>query len=217
MLVAKRGNYLCVRNWHEAEREQSKLSWAFGGITSNRSLTRSQVDHLPHSTSSSRCGQLLSTKVHFQASDNRIVIQSIYFNHSNLMAPLATPGEPREGSRPEPVGNIALVVVFTTCTLSLLYLLWRRASSLRAVVSHQLKTWTTSEGRIRLSEDDGPSAAEFLTDHLTQPLSPRRTPRHELCISTSIFSVVSFPACLIGYLPILRATISPVIRFLCCC
>ncbi|KAF9221733.1 hypothetical protein BS17DRAFT_784579 [Gyrodon lividus] len=80
------------------------------------------------------------------------------------MPPVGTPGEPREGNKPEPVGNIALVVVSTTCTLCLLYFLWRRASRLRAVVSHQLKTWTTQEGQIRLSEDDGPPATEFLAD-----------------------------------------------------
>lgn len=45
--------------------------------------------------------------------------------------------EPREGNRPEPLGNVGLLIFATTCTLGLLYLLWRRASSLRAVVSHQ--------------------------------------------------------------------------------
>jgi hypothetical protein len=29
---------------------------------------------------------------------------------------------------------------------------------------HRLQTWTRTEGQIRLSEDDGPSATEFLTD-----------------------------------------------------
>ena len=28
----------------------------------------------------------------------------------------------------------------------------------------RLQTWTTQEGRIRLSEDDGPAATEFLAD-----------------------------------------------------
>ncbi|KIM61861.1 hypothetical protein SCLCIDRAFT_88690, partial [Scleroderma citrinum Foug A] len=74
------------------------------------------------------------------------------------------PAEPREGNKPEPIGNFPLVVLFTVCTSCLLYVLWRRASSLRTVVSHQLKTWTTQEGRIRLSEDDGPAATEFLSD-----------------------------------------------------
>ncbi|KAF8229461.1 hypothetical protein L208DRAFT_1402241 [Tricholoma matsutake] len=56
------------------------------------------------------------------------------------------------------------IFVFTTCTLCLLFILWRRADTLRRVVSHQLKILTRSEGRIRLSEDDGPSATEFLGD-----------------------------------------------------
>jgi len=80
------------------------------------------------------------------------------------MAPSVAPGEPREGNKPQPLGNLGVIFIFTTSTLCLLYLLWRRASALRAVVSHQLKTWTRTEGQIRLSEDDGPSAAEFLVD-----------------------------------------------------
>ncbi|KAG1859646.1 hypothetical protein F4604DRAFT_1535252, partial [Suillus subluteus] len=71
---------------------------------------------------------------------------------------------PHDGNKPQPLGNFGLIFIFTTSTLCLLYLLWRRASALRAVVSHQLQTWTRTEGQIRLSEDDGPSAVEFLTD-----------------------------------------------------
>ncbi|KAG2143991.1 hypothetical protein BD769DRAFT_1420902 [Suillus cothurnatus] len=74
------------------------------------------------------------------------------------------PGEPHEGNKPQPLGNFGLIFILTTCMLCLLYLLWRRASALRTVVSHQLQTWTRTEGQIRLSEDDGPSATEFLTD-----------------------------------------------------
>ncbi|KAF5329732.1 hypothetical protein D9619_008984 [Psilocybe cf. subviscida] len=74
------------------------------------------------------------------------------------------PGEPRESKRPEPMGNMAMVVLFTTCTLCILFLLWRRADSLRSVVSHKLKTLTRREGTIRLSQDDGAPAIEFLAD-----------------------------------------------------
>ncbi|KAG2757749.1 hypothetical protein P692DRAFT_20824566 [Suillus brevipes Sb2] len=77
---------------------------------------------------------------------------------------MVAPGEPREGNKPQPLGNFGLIFMFTTFTLGLLYLLWRRASALRAVVSHQLQTWSRTEGQIRLSEDDGPSATEFLTE-----------------------------------------------------
>jgi len=45
-----------------------------------------------------------------------------------------------------------------------LFLLWRRASALKSVISYRLKTWREPEGRIRLSEDDGPPAREFLED-----------------------------------------------------
>jgi len=57
-----------------------------------------------------------------------------------------------------------MMLLFTTCTVCLLFILWRRADSWRTVVSHQLKTWTGQEGRVRLSGDDGPAAREFLDD-----------------------------------------------------
>ncbi|KAJ7161061.1 hypothetical protein C8R46DRAFT_1106390 [Mycena filopes] len=83
------------------------------------------------------------------------------------MAPLA-PGEPKESPKPQPMGglNMPMIFLITTCTLCLLFILWRRASALRSVISHQLKTIThsQSEGAIRLSEDDGPPAREFLED-----------------------------------------------------
>ncbi|KAK7447065.1 hypothetical protein VKT23_014277 [Stygiomarasmius scandens] len=75
-----------------------------------------------------------------------------------------SPGEPKTSPKPKPIGNMPLIVLLTTCTLCLLFLLWRRADSLRSVISHQLKTITRQEGRIRLSEDDGPPAHEFLED-----------------------------------------------------
>jgi len=74
------------------------------------------------------------------------------------------PGEPKESPKPQPIGSMLMIVLLTTCTLCLLFLLWRRADSLRRAVSHQLKTLTSSEGRIRLSEDNGPPANEFLAD-----------------------------------------------------
>ncbi|KII90066.1 hypothetical protein PLICRDRAFT_53172 [Plicaturopsis crispa FD-325 SS-3] len=74
------------------------------------------------------------------------------------------PGEPRPAPKPQPIGNIPVILLFTTCTLCAIFLLWRRAHALRTVVSHQLKNWTQPEGRVRLSEDDGPPAQEFLED-----------------------------------------------------
>ncbi|KAF9458692.1 hypothetical protein BDZ94DRAFT_1270014 [Collybia nuda] len=79
------------------------------------------------------------------------------------MAPLP-PGAPRESPKPQPIGNMPMIILFTTCMLCVLFILWRRADTLRKVVSHQLKTLTRPEGRIRLSEDDGPPAREFLED-----------------------------------------------------
>ncbi|KZT68033.1 hypothetical protein DAEQUDRAFT_672147, partial [Daedalea quercina L-15889] len=72
--------------------------------------------------------------------------------------------EPRKSPKPEPLGNIPFIFLFTTCTLCVVFLLWRRASTLRKVVAHQLITWTQKQGTIRLSEDDGPPAIEFLSN-----------------------------------------------------
>ncbi|OCB86075.1 hypothetical protein A7U60_g6973 [Sanghuangporus baumii] len=74
-------------------------------------------------------------------------------------------GEPRESPKPQPIGNYPLIALFTICTLCALCLIWRRANSLRTVVAHQLKTWTGDEGRIRLSEDDGPPARSFVDNN----------------------------------------------------
>ncbi|KAJ7146213.1 hypothetical protein C8R44DRAFT_9469 [Mycena epipterygia] len=81
------------------------------------------------------------------------------------MAPSLPPGVPKQSPKPQPMGgNMPMIFLFTTCTLCFLFILWRRASALRSVISHQLKTITRTEGAIRLSQDDGPPAREFLED-----------------------------------------------------
>ncbi|KAJ3487929.1 hypothetical protein NLI96_g3209 [Meripilus lineatus] len=81
------------------------------------------------------------------------------------MAPAPAPGEPRESPKPQPLGNGPFITLFTICTLCAIFILWRRASAIRAVVGHQLKSWAgRREGAIRLSLDDGPAAHEFLQD-----------------------------------------------------
>ncbi|KAJ3742843.1 hypothetical protein DFH05DRAFT_1400430, partial [Lentinula detonsa] len=72
--------------------------------------------------------------------------------------------EPKTSPKPQPIGSITLIILLTTCTCCALFILWRRAEAFRAVVSHQLKTITRYEGQIRLSQDDGPPAHEFLED-----------------------------------------------------
>ncbi|CCM00714.1 uncharacterized protein FIBRA_02754 [Fibroporia radiculosa] len=89
-------------------------------------------------------------------------------HHSNLrkffdLTTLSS-SEPRQAPKPQPMGNFPLIFLFTTCALCAVFLLWRRASALRTVVAHQLNTWTRKEGAVRLSEDDGPPAHEFLDD-----------------------------------------------------
>ncbi|KAF5381527.1 hypothetical protein D9757_008169 [Collybiopsis confluens] len=93
------------------------------------------------------------------------------------------PGEPKVSPKPQPLGNYALIVLLTTVTCCALFILWRRADALRAVISHQLKTITRSEGQIRLSSDDGPPAHDFIEDDEDDALEleaedNRRLPQH---------------------------------------
>ncbi|KAF8816976.1 hypothetical protein BYT27DRAFT_7219538 [Phlegmacium glaucopus] len=72
--------------------------------------------------------------------------------------------EPQGSPKPQPIGSLPFIVLLTTCTLCGLFLLWRKVDVLSKAVSHKLKTFRSNEGRIRLSEDDGPPANEFLAD-----------------------------------------------------
>ncbi|KAI0691798.1 hypothetical protein BC835DRAFT_98912 [Cytidiella melzeri] len=90
-------------------------------------------------------------------------------------------GEPRKAPKPQPMGNFAMLFLFTTCTICALFLLWRRASSVRMVVAHRLQEWTGNEGGIRLSIEDGPSAREFIDDEEdedTHDMSDEPLPAH---------------------------------------
>ncbi|KAG7087752.1 hypothetical protein E1B28_013693 [Marasmius oreades] len=96
------------------------------------------------------------------------------------------PGEPKESQKPQPPGSMALVALVTACTVCGLFILWRRADAVRAVVSHRLKTLRRPEGRIRLSEDDGLPAHEpihddadedELDDSDDEPLTERPSPK----------------------------------------
>ncbi|KAK0237296.1 hypothetical protein EDD85DRAFT_770616, partial [Armillaria nabsnona] len=72
--------------------------------------------------------------------------------------------EPKASPKPQPIGNVPMILLLTTCVTCVVFLLWRRANQLKTVISHQLKTWRQTEGQIRLSTDDGPAATEFLED-----------------------------------------------------
>ncbi|KAH9957525.1 hypothetical protein BC827DRAFT_654897 [Russula dissimulans] len=80
------------------------------------------------------------------------------------MAPSLPPGEARPAPKPQPIGSFPFLIIFTTATACILFIIWRRSEMLRTVVAHQLKTWTRQEGAVRLSEDDGPPAHSFLGD-----------------------------------------------------
>ncbi|KAF8624049.1 hypothetical protein AX15_006067 [Amanita polypyramis BW_CC] len=66
------------------------------------------------------------------------------------------------------MGDTTVVFLFTICTLCIIFLIWRKSDSLKRVMSHQLKTLSEPEGRIRLSEDDGPPARSFIEDDLEE-------------------------------------------------
>jgi len=62
------------------------------------------------------------------------------------------------------MGDATTVFLFCLCTLCVIFLIYRKADSLKRVVSHQLKTFSEREGQIRLSEDGGPPARSFIED-----------------------------------------------------
>ncbi|KAF8266016.1 hypothetical protein EI94DRAFT_1587063 [Lactarius quietus] len=72
--------------------------------------------------------------------------------------------EARPAPKPQPIGSFPFILLCTTATVCLLFVIWRRSETLRTVVAHQLKTWTGQEGAVRLSEDDGPPAHSFLRE-----------------------------------------------------
>lgn len=45
--------------------------------------------------------------------------------------------EPKPSPKPQPIGNMPMVVLFTTCTACILFLLWRRADTLKSVISYR--------------------------------------------------------------------------------
>ncbi|KAG9075495.1 hypothetical protein FS749_012821 [Ceratobasidium sp. UAMH 11750] len=61
-----------------------------------------------------------------------------------------------------------LAVVVTVFSLSLLFLIYRRASSWKTVVQHRMHTWSRREGPIRLPDDEAGSP-------LTEPHNPNGT------------------------------------------
>uniref|UniRef100_A0A0W0FML3 Uncharacterized protein n=2 Tax=Moniliophthora roreri TaxID=221103 RepID=A0A0W0FML3_MONRR len=114
-------------------------------------LRRAEEPRGPKSALSTEYSAELSTQPHFSLP---------------VIMPMVAvpPGEPKSSSKPQPIGNMPIIILFTTCTMCALFILWRRADALRSVISHQLKVIRQPEGRIRLSEDNGPPAHEFLQD-----------------------------------------------------
>ncbi|KAF8512822.1 hypothetical protein JB92DRAFT_2926510 [Gautieria morchelliformis] len=72
--------------------------------------------------------------------------------------------EPRPGERHDTSHSQALVFFLTVIAMVLLFLIWKRASSLKSVVQHRLRTFTSQEGAIRLPAEDGPPAEIFNED-----------------------------------------------------
>ncbi|KZV75814.1 hypothetical protein PENSPDRAFT_680795 [Peniophora sp. CONT] len=85
---------------------------------------------------------------------------------------MAPPGEPRPGEKPQPIGNAPFIFLFTTAAFCVLFLIWRRAHTLRKAVSVKLRALSGDGGAIRLSQDEGPSAASFLEDEGLDDVEP---------------------------------------------
>ncbi|EIW76641.1 hypothetical protein CONPUDRAFT_84607 [Coniophora puteana RWD-64-598 SS2] len=84
-----------------------------------------------------------------------------------MPATYSSPDSPRLGHKNEPTGSFLIPLVLTIGGLALVFLLWRRASQLKSIVAHQLQTWRgDNAGNVRLSEDNGPPASEFLVDEV---------------------------------------------------
>jgi len=103
-------------------------------------------------------------KIRINVQLQHLFLTSRFCTFSSIISLMAPSGEPKESPKPQPIGNELFIFLFTICTICILFLLWRRANNLRTVVAHQLKTWSRGEGRIRLSEDDGPPARSFVED-----------------------------------------------------
>jgi len=93
-----------------------------------------------------------------------ITIAKLLISPQSAWSLSVPPKEPRPSPSPEPSNAILLAIPITLITLCLLFILFRRASNLKTVVQHQLRTWTTRDGAIRLSTDEGPPARSFV-DH----------------------------------------------------
>jgi hypothetical protein len=57
----------------------------------------------------------------------------VLFNHRGLTIHAI---EPKPSPKPQPFGNEPLLVVFTICVFCALFLLYRRASSLKTIVTN---------------------------------------------------------------------------------
>lgn len=89
----------------------------------------------------------LTTSTHLRISGRSFLLEygtsssSRRFVHSNLNGSCEETNyndiEPRESPKPQPLGNGPFVILFTTCTLCAIFILWRRASMIRAVVGHR--------------------------------------------------------------------------------
>ncbi|CEL59617.1 hypothetical protein RSOLAG1IB_03550 [Rhizoctonia solani AG-1 IB] len=60
-----------------------------------------------------------------------------------------------------------LAVVITVFSLSVLFLIYRRASSWRSVVQHRLRTLSVRQGAIRLPDDEAGDHVPVIPSHHT--------------------------------------------------
>ncbi|KAI0296972.1 hypothetical protein B0F90DRAFT_997028 [Multifurca ochricompacta] len=136
------------------------------------------------------------------------------------MAPSLPPGEARPAPKPQPIGSFPFLLLFTTATVCVLFIIWRRSDTLRTVVAHQLKDWTRQEGAVRLSEDDGPPAHSFIRDddddddddvqeNDDEGGSSDRRPENTRRVSSTELQTVGVPRLGVSGLPVVVPTPTP--------
>ncbi|KAG8980237.1 hypothetical protein FRB93_009325 [Tulasnella sp. JGI-2019a] len=89
-------------------------------------------------------------------------LSTTYSRRSNL-----TSADPDPRKSPHPDGGfmgLTLAPLLALAVLCLLFILYRRAASIKYIIGTRLNEWTGQEGQVRLSEDNGPSAQSFVVN-----------------------------------------------------
>lgn len=67
------------------------------------------------------------------------------YSHANLKCP-----EARPAPKPQPIGSFPFILLLTTATVCVLFIIWRRSDTLRTVVAHQCVQASFSQSHLVL-------------------------------------------------------------------